>query len=589
MWWNSAIGVFFVFYDDGSSTQWVTTQPVKYINIAELKAPAGGQLTGYYPDPVIVDAVVLEYPELRNPLGLLDYSQRLASTKWVQDKFASSGVLGQVTAGPGILLTPDPMAGDSTIALLAIAPPLAVPGPYGAANATAVFEINAYGQITSISNVAIPPVNSPTFTGIPAGPTAGPGTNTTQFATTQFVQAAIGGLSGIYAPINSPAFTGNPTAPTPIAISDSTAIATTEWVRDLVSQTAGRVLFSGADSFPTSSANFLWDITNSRLGLGIAPTQRLHVSGNEIITGTSNIGGLITGGAGLAITGAGSFTNFLSILTGTAPPAGGTQDLGWMISSTAHLGIIFGTGAPTASMNRGSLYIRSDGPPGPYVNIDGATGWTPVGGNVTVSDTAPVSPLDGQLWFNSALAGLYIRYNDGNTTQWVPATPAPIVPTTVQCPWSVRATTTDILGGATNIPFFRSPGLSNPVKDYDPQGVWDLTNNRFTAPSNGKYSFNLCTFLSVSVDAQVAVYIVHSNSGGTLIRQYAAAQNINTVGFGTHFHVSLELQMTSGDRVMFVVSQSGAGNLSIGAVPGSVGGMPASGSLTWAYGHRLGD
>src|SRR5678816_1881297 len=83
LWWNSAIGVFFVFYDDGSSTQWVTTQPVKYINIAELKAPAGGQLTGYYPDPVIVDAVVLEFPELRNPLGLLDYSQRLASTKWV--------------------------------------------------------------------------------------------------------------------------------------------------------------------------------------------------------------------------------------------------------------------------------------------------------------------------------------------------------------------------------------------------------------------------------------------------------------------------------------------------------------------------
>ncbi len=35
------------------------------------------------------------------------------------------------------------------------------------------------------------PIASPTFTGTPSGPTASPGTNTTQFATTAFVQAAI--------------------------------------------------------------------------------------------------------------------------------------------------------------------------------------------------------------------------------------------------------------------------------------------------------------------------------------------------------------------------------------------------------------
>lgn len=37
------------------------------------------------------------------------------------------------------------------------------------------------------------PLASPTFTGTPAAPTAAPGTNTTQLATTAFVQAAIGG------------------------------------------------------------------------------------------------------------------------------------------------------------------------------------------------------------------------------------------------------------------------------------------------------------------------------------------------------------------------------------------------------------
>lgn len=42
-------------------------------------------------------------------------------------------------------------------------------------------------------------INSPTFTGTPAGPTASAGTNTTQFATTAFVTAA---LSAIY-PVGS--------------------------------------------------------------------------------------------------------------------------------------------------------------------------------------------------------------------------------------------------------------------------------------------------------------------------------------------------------------------------------------------------
>jgi hypothetical protein len=43
------------------------------------------------------------------------------------------------------------------------------------------------------------PINSPTFTGIPAAPTAAPGTSTTQIATTAFVQAAVAATNGILA------------------------------------------------------------------------------------------------------------------------------------------------------------------------------------------------------------------------------------------------------------------------------------------------------------------------------------------------------------------------------------------------------
>ena len=96
------------------------------------------------------------------------------------------------------------------------------------------------------------PLNSPTFTGVPAGPTATAGTATAQFATCAFVAAAIGALStGVSsfntrtgavtltlvdvtavggAPINSPSLTGTPSAPTPTNGDNSGRIATTQFV-----------------------------------------------------------------------------------------------------------------------------------------------------------------------------------------------------------------------------------------------------------------------------------------------------------------------------------------------------------------------
>ena len=46
------------------------------------------------------------------------------------------------------------------------------------------------------------------------------------------------------------------------------------------------------------------------------------------------------------------------------------------------------------------------------------------GSSVTVSDNAPTSPSDGDMWFNSLDLKLYIRYNDGATSQWIIAAPA---------------------------------------------------------------------------------------------------------------------------------------------------------------------
>ena len=55
------------------------------------------------------------------------------------------------------------------------------------------------------------------------------------------------------------------------------------------------------------------------------------------------------------------------------------------------------------------------------------TVWVSTTGPITtvaVSDNAPATPTDGDMWFNSSDLKLYIRYNDGATSQWIIAAPA---------------------------------------------------------------------------------------------------------------------------------------------------------------------
>lgn len=71
----------------------------------------------------------------------------------------------------------------------------------------------------------------------------------------------------------------------------------------------------------------------------------------------------------------------LQLGSGTAIPAGGTTGVGYTFSSTANFGVFFGSGVPTLSAAKGSLYMRSDGSSTStrmYVNTDGGTTWTAV-------------------------------------------------------------------------------------------------------------------------------------------------------------------------------------------------------------------
>ena len=57
---------------------------------------------------------------------------------------------------------------------------------------------------------------------------------------------------------------------------------------------------------------------------------------------------------------------------------------------------------------------------GPSWQWDGTT-WSALAPALLtiISDTAPAGPVNGQLWWNSADANLYIYYDDGTSAQWV--------------------------------------------------------------------------------------------------------------------------------------------------------------------------
>jgi len=141
--------------------------------------------------------------------------------------------------------------------------------------------------------------------------------------------------------------------------------------------TGGNIL-GGANVNATTHTGTTVSVTGNITGGNILGGANVNATTH---TGTTvSVTGNITGGNVLSsavISAVGAAT----ILSATAVPAGGTAGAGYKFSSVANLGIFFGSGAPTLSAAKGSLYLRTDGSTTNnrmYVNTDGATAWTAV-------------------------------------------------------------------------------------------------------------------------------------------------------------------------------------------------------------------
>lgn len=106
----------------------------------------------------------------------------------------------------------------------------------------------------------------------------------------------------------------------------------------------------------------------------------------------------------------GSLTGNADTVTNGVYTNGSYSDPSWL-TSLAYSKL---TGTPTLATvaTTGSYYDLVDAP---------AAG-------VVISDTSPASPVAGTQWWDSSVGRLYIYYNDGNSSQWVDASPSLVGP-----------------------------------------------------------------------------------------------------------------------------------------------------------------
>ena len=122
----------------------------------------------------------------------------------------------------------------------------------------------------------------------------------------------------------------------------------------------------------------------SAINAGVAATKNFYLDGGGDTYLNESIGNVLDTVVGgtiavrLTDTTSASFAGYVWSKYTTATPAGGSANAGIFMGSSL-FAVHFGSGAPTVSATKGSLYLRSDGSTTndrAYINTNGGTTWT---------------------------------------------------------------------------------------------------------------------------------------------------------------------------------------------------------------------
>lgn len=315
-------------------------------------------------------------------------------------------------------------------------------------------------DITSTGTISLAPVSTGNVLANISGASAAPSPNTL----TAIMDAVVGNVRGSIAFRGGTAWTILPPdsaagkylktqGPSADPMWDSpTGAGTVTSVGTGTGLTGGPITSSGSISLaPIADSTFLGNIAGSSAPPGATSlTQFL-----DHLFGSSAQGTIIyRGAAAYAALGPGSTGQVLTTGGASANPswasgAGGAAIIDHYLIANLSGSTAVATGNSLSaildynvSSAQGTLLYRSGagwvslapGTAGQVLTTGGAAAnpaWAAGGGtSITIGDTPPASPSPGAGWWDSVGGQLYIRYNDGSSTQWVPASnqPGPIGP-----------------------------------------------------------------------------------------------------------------------------------------------------------------
>ena len=285
-----------------------------------------------------------------------------------------------------------------------------------------------------------------------------------------------------------------------------------------------------AQSGGVSAIDGLSDVDISTTAPTDGQTLVWNASGSKFLPGT------ISGGGGVATS-----------VSDTAPASPSDNDL-WLNSTNLKLFVYYNDGSSaqwveaaggsnTSSNLSDLVNVHTTTPTdGQVLTWDNTNSyWKPAtasggggggGSSVTVADTAPTSPTDGDMWFNSLDTKLYIRYNDGSSAQWVQSH-VDSAGTAAANTWVEKSTAytvvageklfVDCSSGAVTVTLPSSATLGDEIRIVDATG--NSSTNNITIARNGHKIQGGATDLTIDTDRAAFGLAYYNVAQGWLITE----------------------------------------------------------------------
>jgi hypothetical protein len=217
-----------------------------------------------------------------------------------------------------------------------------------------------------------------------------------------------------------------------------------------------------------------------------------------------------------------------------------------------------------------------------YARKDAA--WTKVTGGALISATPPVSPLPSSFWWESDTGNLFIRFDDGNSAQWIQVNYSPLATDyvfragdTMTGPLVLSADPTLPLHAATKqyvdgnaVKSHRSGAGAtalgtatwtrvNMATIGTQVGGWTLVSNNLVVPKTGLYMVGASAQITMPAAIGILEVGVAVNGGITAPFVHARAANQVATAYAWTLNCQTVVGLTAGDTLTMVAYSNPAG------------------------------